>query len=102
MVTNRGCCCFSQSTGRRSTLRGEGWEALDRAISQSGENRGQIARTEIFNRRQLSTTERIAATFGPACGLPMCIQILPPQTLEELVLGGQYLLLACTSPSPIV
>ena len=30
--------------------------------------------TEANNRRQLSTTERIAATFGPACGLPMWIQ----------------------------
>ena len=30
--------------------------------------------TEANNRRQLSTTERIAATFGPACGLPRCIQ----------------------------
>ena len=27
-----------------------------------------------FNLRQFSTTERIAATFGPGCGLPMCNQ----------------------------
>jgi hypothetical protein len=28
--------------------------------------------------RQLSTTERIAATFGPACALPTWIQFLRP------------------------
>ncbi|MGB8867319.1 MAG: hypothetical protein WCC71_24780, partial [Candidatus Sulfotelmatobacter sp.] len=33
--------------------------------------------TEANNRRQLSTTERIAATFGLACGLPGCIQFFP-------------------------
>ncbi len=27
---------------------------------------------------QLSMIERIAATFGPACGLPMCIQFFRP------------------------
>jgi len=32
------------------------------------------SRTGILSRRQLSTTERIAATRGPACWLPMWIQ----------------------------
>jgi hypothetical protein len=32
------------------------------------------SREKHVNLRQLSTTERIAATLGPACGLPMCNQ----------------------------
>ena len=33
----------------------------------------------ILNRRQVSTTETIAATRGPACSLPMCIQLWRPK-----------------------
>jgi hypothetical protein len=40
-------------------------------------------KTLIFNLRQLSTTERIAATFGPACGLPMCNQFFRPRALHH-------------------
>jgi hypothetical protein len=41
-------------------------------------------RTGTFNLRQLSTTERIAATFGPACGLPMCIQFFRPRATGRI------------------
>jgi len=50
------------------------WQALDRE-SEPRENRVQIVEDCEFQLRQLSTTERIAATLGPACGLPMCIQV---------------------------
>jgi len=42
------------------------WEAVDREIGTPGENRGQVVAHGDFNLRQLSTTERIAATLGPA------------------------------------
>src|SRR5271157_2567387 len=32
------------------------------------------------HRQQLSTTERIAATLGPACGLPDVEPVFPPQS----------------------
>jgi hypothetical protein len=38
------------------------------------------SRTEIFSRRQLFTTERIAATFSPARGLPMCNQFFSTES----------------------
>jgi len=47
------------------------WKAPDRKICKPGENRGKVITTETCSRRHFSTTERIAATFGPACGLPM-------------------------------
>jgi hypothetical protein len=42
------------------------WQALDRE-SEPRENRGQIVEDCEFQLRQLSTTERIAATLSPAC-----------------------------------
>ena len=60
------------------------WEALDREIGKPGENCCQIVAHWEFNRRQLSTTERIAATLGPACGLPMCIQFPGPEPRDAL------------------
>jgi hypothetical protein len=56
----------------------EFWKALDRKIGESGKDRSQIVATGSFNLRQLSTTERIAAIFGPACGLPTWIQFFRP------------------------
>src|SRR6266478_9062803 len=47
---------------------------------------------EIFNRRQLSTTERIAATLGPACGLPMCIQFFRPRATGRIEFSARLLL----------
>src|SRR5712691_8442528 len=36
------------------------------------------------SRRQDSTTERIAATFGPACTLPTCSQFLRPKATGRI------------------
>jgi len=41
------------------------WEAPDREIGKPGENRQIVAHSD-FTLLQLSTTERVAATFGPA------------------------------------
>ena len=60
------------------------WKALDREIGKPEENSGQIFAHRSFNLRQLSTIERIAATLGPACGLPMCIQFLRPRATGRM------------------
>ena len=39
-----------------------------------GRTAAKYSRTGMFLRRQVSTTERMAATLGPACWLPMWIQ----------------------------
>jgi len=43
-------------------------------------------------RRQLSTTERIAATFGPACGLPMCKQFFRPRAIGRMEFSARLVL----------
>src|SRR5260370_19107361 len=57
---------------------------------------GRIAarylRTESFSRRQLSTTERIAATLGPACGLPTWIQFFRPRATGRIEFSATLLL----------
>ena len=45
----------------------------------------------IFNLRQLSTTERIAATFGPAGGLPMCNQFFRPRATGRMEFSAKLL-----------
>jgi hypothetical protein len=76
-----GAAVFPRAKAEDRRCGGEVWEALDRAITETGENRRQMVAPRNLNRRQLSTTERIAATFGPACGLPMCIQFFRPKLL---------------------
>ena len=44
-----------------------------------GRTEARYSRTGIFNLRQLSTIERIAAIFGPACALPIWIQFRRPR-----------------------
>ena len=41
--------------------------------AKPGNTAPRYSRTGIFKRRQLSTMDRMAATFGPACGLPTWI-----------------------------
>src|ERR1019366_3746076 len=48
--------------------------------------------TGSFKRRQLSTTERIAATFGPACGLPMCNQFFRPRATGRMEFSARLVL----------
>jgi hypothetical protein len=46
-----------------------------------------------LNRRQLSTTERIAAVFGPACELPIWILFLRPRATGRIEFSARLLLL---------
>ena len=45
-----------------------------------------------FILRHLSTTERIAASFGPACGLPMCNQFFRPRATGRMEFSARLLL----------
>ena len=51
------------------------WEAPDRAISESGKFRRQVVANGDSDPSAASAIDRIAATLGPACGLPMWIQL---------------------------
>src|SRR5258708_902386 len=68
------------------------WEAPDREIGKPGETAEKYSRTGSFNLRQLSTTERIAATFGSASGLPMCIQFLRPRATGRIEFSARLVL----------
>jgi len=46
-------------------------------------------RIGILSRRQLSTTERMAATRGPACSLPMWIQFALPTAIGRIEFFGE-------------
>jgi hypothetical protein len=67
MFTIEGAAVFPRAQAEDPSCGSEVYETLDRAISESRRTAAKSSRTEIFNRRQLFTTERIAATFGPAC-----------------------------------
>ena len=43
-------------------------------------------------RRQLSTMDRMAATFGPACGLPTWIQFFRPRATGRIEFSARLLL----------
>src|SRR5271156_533200 len=59
------------------------WEALDREIRKPRENRRQIVADGEFQPATASPIERIAATFGPAWGLPMCLQFFRPSAIPQ-------------------
>ena len=59
----------SQEAGVSSAIR------LMGKFGKPGKMEQRYSRIGIFSRRQVSTTETIAATRGPACSLPMCIQL---------------------------
>ena len=44
-------------------------------FAKPGKIEQRYSRIGILSRRQVSTTETMAATRGPACSLPMCIQL---------------------------
>jgi hypothetical protein len=72
--------------------RSKDWKALDRVIGEPGRSADKYSRTGSFNLRQLSTTERIAATFGPACGLPMCNQFFRPRATGRMEFSARLVL----------
>jgi hypothetical protein len=68
------------------------WEALDREIGEPRKDREHIITHGKLQSRQLSTTERIAATLGPACGLPMWIQFFRPIATGRMEFSARLLL----------
>jgi hypothetical protein len=46
-------------------------DAMIGKFAKPGKIKQQWSRMGVFSRRQVSTTETIAATRGPACSLPM-------------------------------
>jgi hypothetical protein len=63
-------CRATHAAGVRSGRHRIGRSAIPGRIAE------KWLHTGTFSLRQLSTTDRIAATFGPASGQPMCIQFL--------------------------
>ncbi len=71
---------------------GERGNALDGQIGDSGQDVAKYGRTGTFSLRQLSMTERMAATRGPACGLPIWIQFLRPIATGRMEFSARLLL----------
>ena len=68
------------------------WKELDCDIGNAGKDRGQIVAHRELQRQQVSTTERVAATFGPACGLPIWIQFFRPRATGRIEFSARLLL----------
>src|ERR1022692_2775805 len=79
-------CCATHAAGVRSARRWIG------RLASPGRSADKYSRTGSFNLRQLSTTEIIAATFGPACGLPMWIQFFRPRATGRMEFSARLLL----------
>src|SRR5260370_10901530 len=60
--------------------------------ARPGRTAAKYSRTGMFIRRQVSTTERMAATLGPACSLPMWIQFLRPSATGRMEFSARLLL----------
>lgn len=73
---------------------GKVWKAPDPEIGKPGENRRKVIAAGTFKLRQLSTTGRIAATLGSACGLPMCIQLFRPSATGRIDFSAKLVLSA--------
>jgi hypothetical protein len=72
------------------------WGGAGSGYLQTRENCRQILAHWDFNLRPLSTTERIAATLGPARGLRMCIQFFRPRAMGRIEFSQGY-----CSPRPV-
>src|SRR5208283_4361395 len=86
-----GCAAF-QAVGVNSATR---------VMGQSpslGRTSLRYWRKLMSRRRQVSTIEAMAATFGPACSLPICSQFLRPSTSGRSAPSHQ-LLSASSRPS---
>jgi hypothetical protein len=57
-----------------------------------GRTSPKYSRTRIPMRRQVSTADSIAATFGPACSLPTWIQFFRPSATGRIEFSAQLLL----------
>ena len=67
-------------------------EPLHRQIGKSGEDRGQIVAQRELQPPTAFQPERIAATFGAACGLPMWIQFFRPRATGRIEFSARLLL----------
>jgi hypothetical protein len=61
----------------------------------------KYSRTGTFSLRQVSTTDRIAATFGPACGLPMCNQFFRPRATGRMEFSAKLVAKSASGGSPL-
>ena len=61
-------------------------------LAKPGKIEQRYSRIGILSRRQVSTTETIAATRGPACSLPMCIQLWRPNAIGRMAFSARLLL----------
>src|ERR1017187_7069637 len=52
--------------------------------ARPGRTAAKYFRIGIFSRRQVSTMDRMAATFGPACWLPTWIQFFRPRATGRI------------------
>ena len=68
------------------------WEALDRAISEPGENRGQIVTNWESQPAAGFHGRENRRNLGPAYGLPMCIQFLRPRAAGRIEFSARLLL----------
>jgi hypothetical protein len=71
---------------------GEFRHALDREIGEPGKKSGEIVPHRKFQAPTLSTTERMAATLGPDCGLPMWIRFFRPKAIGRIESSARLLL----------
>jgi hypothetical protein len=66
-------------------------EPLHLQIGKSGEDRGQIVAQRELQPPTAFQTERIAATFGAACGLSMWIQFFRPRATGRIEFSARLL-----------
>ena len=77
---------------RRPSLWSEFRKAPDREIGKPRKDRCQIVAHWEFQPAATFHDQRIAATLGPACGLPMCIQFLRPNATGRIEFSARLLL----------
>jgi hypothetical protein len=86
-------CWATQAVGVRSDT------CCSCMLTKPSSTADRHSRTGRLIRRQVSTIEKIAATFGPACGLPRWIQFLGPTAMVGWSsLSGSYSTLIPVSP----
>ena len=67
-------------------------QELNREIAESGKHSCQVFENRDIGLRQLSTMERIAATFGSAWALPTWIQFFLPTAMGRMEFSARLLL----------
>ena len=60
--------------------------------ARPGSTADRWSRAEILIRRQVSITDMMAVTFGPACGLPIWIQFFLPKTIGRIEFSARLVI----------